>query len=492
MAAAAPESSQGSAPYLLPSASRRSDGIPRFTLALDPALATSDHGLRYLIQQETRFDGFERATREVIDAHLKPGDLFIDAGAHVGAISLSAAMAGALGPAAGGDNPVLAIEPAPDNLRQLAASIAANGMGQRITIVPAALAAVSGKSRLRLTRGSMGYRLAADDASNAAIDVDVFSLDDLLARFPQHDQRRVVLKIDVEGQEAEVLQGAQKLLASGRLRLIIWEKFAAAPAALQTLLAILARHGFASFMFAFHDWGGPLIPFVTSPAIGNVFSFAPGEHRLASYPRDIARRPPHDVAHGMPPAQEHLLAYVEALRQAGGSDGSRWSNWQALEPGSVERAKAAAAFVPPGAHLLDLGAGRMELRRRMPLGARYQPADLVAWSADCQTVDLNYGPFPAGHYPGGHYEVIAALGLLEYLQDPAALIAAARSAAYRLIVTYPIGDSQLPVLARRGYGWMNDIDLAGFESMLATAGWRIAHRRPLLDSQFWVCEAGPA
>jgi FkbM family methyltransferase len=487
VAAAAPESSQGSAPYLLPSASRRSDGIPRFTLALDPALATSDHGLRYLIQQETRFDGFERATREVIDAHLKPGDLFIDAGAHVGAVSLSAATAGALGPATGGDNPVLAIEPAPDNLRQLAASIAANNMGQRITIVPAALAAVSGKSRLRLTRGSMGYRLAADDASNAAIDVDVFSLDDLLARFPQHDQRRVVLKIDVEGQEAEVLQGAQKLLASGRLRLIIWEKFAAAPAALQTLLANLARHGFASFVFAFHDWGGPLIPFVTSPAIGNVFSFAPGEHRLASYPRDIARRPPHDVAHGMPPAQEHLLAYVEALRQAGGSDGSRWSNWQALEPGSIERAEAAAAFVPPGAHLLDLGAGRMELRRRMPLGARYQPADLVAWSADCQTVDLNYGPFPTGHY-----EVIAALGLLEYLQDPAALIAAARSGAYRLIVTYPIGDSQLPVLARRGYGWMNDIDLAGFESMLATAGWRIAHRRPLVDSQFWVCEAGPA
>ncbi len=488
MAVAAADFSQNGAPYLLPSANRRSDGKPRFTLALDPALATSDHGLRFLIQQETRFDGFERASREVIDAHLKPGDLFIDAGAHVGAISLSAATA----PAAGDDNPVLAIEPAPDNLRQLAASIAANGMDQRITVVPAALGAASGRSRLHLTRGSMGYRLATDDAGAVAIDVDVFSLDDLLARFPQHDQRGVVLKIDVEGQEADVLQGAQKLLASGRLRLVIWEKFAASPASLQTLLASLARHGFATFMFAFHDWGGPLIPFVASPAIGNAFSFAPSEHRLASYPRDFARRPPHDVAHGMPPAQEHLLAYVEALRQAGGSDGSRWSNWQALEPGSVERAEAAAAFVPPGANLLDLGAGRMELRRRMPLGARYQPADLVAWSADCQTVDLNYGPFPAGHYPGGHYEVITALGLLEYLQDPAALIAAARSAAYRLIVTYPVSQSQLPVLARRGYGWMNDIDLAGFESMLANAGWRIAHRRPLLDSQFWVCEAGPA
>ena len=479
MSAAAPESAPAGAPFLLPSASRRSDGSPRFTLVLDPVLAASDHGLRYLIQRETRFDGFERATREVIDAHLKPGDLFIDAGAHVGAISLSAASLA--------DNPVLAIEPAPDNLRQLAAGIAASSMGQRVTVVPAALGAVSGRSRLRLTRGSMGYRMAAGDASDAAIDVDVFCLDDLLARFPQHDQRRVVLKIDVEGQEAEVLEGAHKLLASGRLRLIIWEKFATSPASLQTLLARLGRHGFASFMFAFHDWGGPLIPFVTSPAIGNVFSFAPGERRLERYPRDVARRPPHDVTHGMPPAPENLLAYVEALRQAGGSDGSRWANWAALEPGSVERAEAAAPFVPPGAHLLDLGAGRMELRRRMPLGARYLPADLVAWSADCQTVDLNYGPFPAEHY-----EVIAALGLLEYLQDPAALIAAARSAAYRLLVTYPVADSRLPILARRGYGWMNDFDMAGFESMLTGAGWRIAQRRPLVDSQFWVCEAGPA
>jgi len=165
---AAADFSQNGAPYLLPSASRRSDGRPRFTLALDPVLAGSDHGLRFLIQQETRFDGFERASREVIDAHLKPGDLFIDAGAHVGAISLSAATAPATTLATGVDNRVLAIEPAPDNLRQLAASIAANGMGQRITLVPAALGAASGRSRLRLTRGSMGYRLGSDDAGAIA------------------------------------------------------------------------------------------------------------------------------------------------------------------------------------------------------------------------------------------------------------------------------------------------------------------------------------
>ncbi len=469
-------------PLRLASASARSDGNPRFTLVLDPVLAGSDHGLRFLIQQETRHDGFERATREVIDAHLKPGDLFIDVGAHVGAISLSAATLG--------DNPVLAIEPSPDNQRQLASSIAANGLGNRVALVPAAVGATTGKARLLLSRGSMGHRLAsaggAESATVEAIDVAVFSLDDLLAQFPEHDHRHVVLKIDVEGREAEVIAGASKLLASGRLRLVIWEKLAEGAPTLQAA-AGLARHGFASFMFAYHDWGGPLIPFVMSPAIGNVFSFAPGERRLPSYPRDIRRRPPYDVAYGLPPAQDQLLAYVEALRQAGGSDGSRWANWQALEPGSLPRAEAAAPFIPAGAHLLDLGAGRMDLRARMPIGAQYHPADLVAWSADCISVDLNAGPFPAGRY-----EVVAALGLLEYLHNPATLIAAARNAAYRLIATYPVYDSRLPITARRGYGWMNDIDLAGFEAMLAGAGWRISHRKPLDEAQIWVCEAGPA
>ena len=46
--------------------------------------------------------------------------------------------------------------------------------------------------------------------------------------------------------------------------------------------------------------------------------------------------------------------------------------------------------------MLDLGAGRMELRRRLPLGSAYQPTDLVAWSSDCIAIDLNATPLPDG------------------------------------------------------------------------------------------------
>ncbi len=473
-----PERTGSPSPFLLPSASRRPDGTPRFHLVLDPVLAAGDHGLRYLIQQETRYDGFERATRDVIDAHLSPGDLFIDVGAHVGAMALTAATAPA------GGVQVLAIEPAPGNLSQLSAGVAANGLSSAVTIVPAAMGASSGKARLHLIRGSMGHRLADDAAAGDTVEVTLLALDDLLARFPEHDHRRVALKIDVEGHEAEVLAGAQRLLAGGRLRLLIWEKAGPMTAALQTMTETLARHRLASFIFPFHDWGGPLIPFVPSPAIGNVFCFAPDEPRRASYPRDPARRPPYNAAFGMPPAQEQLIGFAEALARAGGSDGSRWSNWEALGPGSLDRAEAASAHIPPGARVLDLGAGRMDLSRRLPLGAQYQPVDLVAWSGDCIAIDLNATPLP-----DGRFELIAALGLLEYIHRPAALLAAARSIGFRLLVTYPPLESGMPVPARRGYGWLNDIGLADFEAMLAAGGWRIVQRRPVADALFWVCEA---
>jgi len=192
---AAPETALAPSTLSLPSASLRADGKPRFMLILDRELAARDHGLRYLVQQETRHDGFERSTRDVIDAHLQPGDLFIDIGAHVGVMSLTAATA----IATVHDNPVLAIEPSPDNLRQLRAALEANGLAGHVDIVEAAIGAETGRGRLTRSRGSMGHRLNEAAGHDDDIKVPVFALDDLLERYPQHAGRRVVLKIRCRG-----------------------------------------------------------------------------------------------------------------------------------------------------------------------------------------------------------------------------------------------------------------------------------------------------
>ena len=479
--AAPPPAVRNASPLLLPAASRNAHGRPRFHFVLDSKLAAGDHGLRFLVAHETRHDGFERATRDVIDAHLAPGDLFIDVGAHVGAMSMTAATRH-------GDNPVLAIEPSPENLRQLRMTVAANGMANNVTVVPAAIGRKTGRGRLQLVGGSMGHHLSASPDA-AALDVAVTTIDDLLDRFPQHAGRRVAMKIDVEGHEPDVIAGAARLLASGRLRLLIWEKGGAMTTGMEAMAATLTRLGFSMFMFALHDWGGPLIPFVASPNMCNVFCLAPGEQRKASYPRDFARRPPYSPRLGPPPAPSKLVAYIEAMMAARGSDGSRWTNWQALAPGAVERADAAAAHLSGAGSILDLGAGRMELKGRLAPGVRYRPADLVPWAPDCIVVDLNRDDLDPRPFPAGRYDALAALAVLEYLHDPAAILTAARNAAPRLIATYPPLDRRLPLAARRGFGWVNDFDLPQFEALLASAGWRILLRGPVQDSLLWVCEA---
>ena len=64
------------------------------------------------------------------------------------------------------------------------------------------------------------------------------------------------------------------------------------------------------------------------------------------------------------------------------TDFDRWSSQDALEPAWDARAAIAAAFVPAGARVLDLGCGRMALRGVLPQDCTYRPCDLVARDSD--------------------------------------------------------------------------------------------------------------
>jgi FkbM family methyltransferase len=131
-------------------------------------------------------------------SRLRPGSLFIDVGAHVGLYTILALEAGA---------EVVAVEPQEIALRQLRANLALNGY--RAEMVCAALADAPGRMALdgpdvsqhALVLGSVG-------------DVEVTTLDALLG------DRVAEVKIDVEGAERLVLEGASRALAERRLRCI--------------------------------------------------------------------------------------------------------------------------------------------------------------------------------------------------------------------------------------------------------------------------------
>ena len=154
--------------------------------------------------------------------------LLLDVGANIGNHSVYAA--GMLG------RRVIAYEPNPQTFACLAANIAGNGLGGLIDPrrLGVGLAGTVGRMGAVDPTNSGGTRLEmAEDG-----DLTLVSLDDERAGYPD---RVAILKIDVEGMEAKVLEGAGRLLDSDHPVVFAetWSERATA-----ALTALLAGHGY--------------------------------------------------------------------------------------------------------------------------------------------------------------------------------------------------------------------------------------------------------
>jgi FkbM family methyltransferase len=146
-----------------------------------------------------------------IEQHLQPGEVLYDIGANVGAYTLLAAVAvpGAR---------VVSFEPGPANFAALCANVELNAVADRVTTIPIALGDHPHPVRLGHHPDVPGGapRPVDADSGEEATTVLVDRLDDVVERFglspPQH------LKLDVDGAEAEVLAGGDRILASSSLR----------------------------------------------------------------------------------------------------------------------------------------------------------------------------------------------------------------------------------------------------------------------------------
>lgn len=132
---------------------------------------------------------------------LRPGELFVDVGAHVGLYSLWALDAAAT---------VIAIEPNPDAVGQLRANVARNDYTAEV--IEAAVGAEPG--RMAMAGADLLRQHLVLDAAPAGEGptVEVQVLDAVIG-----DRTVRGLKIDVEGAERLVLEGASRLLADGRV-----------------------------------------------------------------------------------------------------------------------------------------------------------------------------------------------------------------------------------------------------------------------------------
>jgi len=123
---------------------------------------------------------------------------------------------------------VMAFEPTSRNFGMLRRNLALNGHeeGKRLRLLNCAVGNLE-DDRIRLhfdplAPGSSG--LAHESSTTSSVEVESHSLDKMVIPFLDECDE-IIMKIDVEGMEIPVLQGASKLLASGRGIHIVIEDF---------------------------------------------------------------------------------------------------------------------------------------------------------------------------------------------------------------------------------------------------------------------------
>ena len=165
---------------------------------------------------------YERGVRRVLRESLRPGDAFVDLGAHRGFhTGLGLSLVGPTGL-------VVAVEPLPGNLECLR-RLASLNPGRRLEVIAAAAAREPGEAQLRVAEHAMLSSIARRGAvpeGTTVLPVSAVTLDGIWERYLRDGppERRVTVKIDVEGAEEDVLAGGAAALADrARLRTLVVE-----------------------------------------------------------------------------------------------------------------------------------------------------------------------------------------------------------------------------------------------------------------------------
>lgn len=199
-----------------------------------PIVYEDSRGLRYILRpgENARvyleYDGnYEVPESRFCERYLQPGMTALDAGAHIGLYTLL--FARLVGP----EGRVFAFEPAPSTHRRLLENLALNA-AVNVVAEETALYREAGRMTLHLfpeelsSWHSLGEPSLADPsipyatiAPSSAVEVAAVTLDEYLSE--RAIERVDLLKVDVEGAEADVLAGGRETLAEARVGAVLFE-----------------------------------------------------------------------------------------------------------------------------------------------------------------------------------------------------------------------------------------------------------------------------
>lgn len=167
------------------------------------------------IQRSIYLGVFEPEETEQVRNYLKPGMTIVDVGANVGYYTLMAAAA------VGGAGRVLAFEPSPYAFERLAETLRRNGVSN-VLALPIGLGEAERALPLFMPQRPGNHTPSMVAAGRGGgLEVPVRRLDDCLA---EHRVERVdLMKIDVEGFEPNVVEGAMGYITRGKVGAILCE-----------------------------------------------------------------------------------------------------------------------------------------------------------------------------------------------------------------------------------------------------------------------------
>jgi FkbM family methyltransferase len=195
---------------------------------------------------------YEPATTRLLRRLARPAWTVFDIGANVGYFSVTAAIAG------GSGSQVVAFEPNPTVAEMLSATMSLNpdldmtveqvAVGDTRGELPLHLTSISRNSGLSSLRGDL------PDTEGATVQVSVTTIDDYC---DEHGCEPDLLKIDVEGFERQVIEGARLTLSRRSPGAVICE-IARDRDDPDELVAAMAAHGYTAHSIASDGQPAPL------------------------------------------------------------------------------------------------------------------------------------------------------------------------------------------------------------------------------------------
>lgn len=157
---------------------------------------------------------YEPQIQNILSSHLRPGSVFYDVGAHIGVLSLLAARC------VGRTGSVFAFEADPENVQRIEAHARRNMLDQ-IQTIPCAVWSSAGqlqfeRASAQSSRNQGTVTAEGSVSSSNTVEIEAVSLDG----FVSGHRPPTLIKVDVEGAEAAVLRGSEKVFAQGKPVLI--------------------------------------------------------------------------------------------------------------------------------------------------------------------------------------------------------------------------------------------------------------------------------